>query len=258
MVPNPNATSGSGNRLFRRSVAFGLGAGGRRRPPHGGLSGPVGITDGYDSGPIVAQVIALGGGQYRVKVLEGFRSHDEALRGPRRGRPRTQGEPTPGRLDPDSTPIDDGTLESDPRTGQTHLADLPARRGGGEQVKRHVRTGEDRSQVRPRWGPSRRPARSSCSMARTSTRWTQLRRGQRRGQPVSKWSATTRMRVAYLRAQDLVCPGPEGQLLLAPDDGVKALAQRQADSPRTTPHAASRWIRTRSRSRFSRASTNCC
>lgn len=35
------------------------------------------LTDGYDSGPVVWQVIALGGGQYRALLLEGFETTAE-------------------------------------------------------------------------------------------------------------------------------------------------------------------------------------
>jgi len=68
------------------------------------------LTEGYDSGSIVAQVIALGSDQYRARFLEGFVVTTEpyaVLDG------QAQGGKVKfsGRLNPDSTPIE-GTIEA--------------------------------------------------------------------------------------------------------------------------------------------------
>ncbi len=67
------------------------------------------LTDGYDSGPLAGQVIALGGGQYRALLLEGFGTTAEpyaVLEG------QLQGDDVKfsGRLRPETTPIN-GTIE---------------------------------------------------------------------------------------------------------------------------------------------------
>ena len=90
------------------------------------------VTDGYDSGSAAAQVIALGGGQYQVKLLEGLavttapytvldgQVQDGKLR-------------LAGRLNPDRTPID-GTVEVTVEQG-TFIGRFQGETAGGEQIK---------------------------------------------------------------------------------------------------------------------------
>jgi len=101
-------------------------------PLMGDYQGRWEVTDGYDSGPIVAQVIALGGGNYRVKFLEGFavttRPYAVVDGQAQGGRVKLSGQ-----LDSDSTPIDgtlDATLEEGKLTGR-----FEGQTSGGERVQ---------------------------------------------------------------------------------------------------------------------------
>jgi hypothetical protein len=87
--------------------------------------------EGYNSGPLAAEVIALGGGQYRTRLLEGFgetRDPYAVLDGQLQdGRVKFS-----GKLNPDSTTIEgdiEAVLEKDKFTGQFQGET------GGEQVK---------------------------------------------------------------------------------------------------------------------------
>jgi hypothetical protein len=88
-------------------------------------------TDGYNSGSLAAEVIALGGGQYRARLLEDFgttRDPYAVLDGQLQdGRVKFS-----GRLNPDSTSVEgdvEAVLEKDKFTGQFKGET------GGEQVK---------------------------------------------------------------------------------------------------------------------------
>ncbi len=90
------------------------------------------VTDGYDSGSAAAQVIALGDGQYQVKLLEGL-AVTTAPYAVLDGQVRDGKLALSGRLNPNSSPIEgtvEMTVERDKFTGR-----FQGQTGGGEPIK---------------------------------------------------------------------------------------------------------------------------
>ncbi len=173
-------------------------------------------VEGYNSGPLVAQVIALGGGQYQAKLLEGF----EVTIDPYaivEGQLRGDQVKLSGRLDPVTTTIDDGTIEitieKDKFTGQF--------RGdaGGQQVKGTISLTKTVRRS-PTLG-TKPPAGAIVLFDGTNfDEWVSL--GGRRGTiNLIEAVGNTQNAVAYLQAKVWSPKTQPATLQLGSDDGVK-------------------------------------
>lgn len=186
-------------------------------PLMGDYQGQWEVTDGYDSGPIVAQVIALGGGQYQVKFLEGFavttRPYAVLDGQAQGGRVKLT-----GRLDSDSTPIDgtlEATLEQDKLTGR-----FEGQTGGGEQVKGTFAM-EKTVRKSPTLGAKPPVGAIVLFDGAHFDKWTSF--GAVKGAVnLIEAVGNNQDAVAYLRAKIWSPQAQKAALLLGTDDGVKA------------------------------------
>jgi hypothetical protein len=173
------------------------------------------LVDWYDDGPLVAQVIALGDGQYRARLLENFieRSEPYAIL---EGQVRDGKVVFSGRLSPDSTPVDgtiEATIEQDKFTGRFQG------RTGGEQVKGTISLKRIVRQS-PTLG-AKPPAGAIVLFDGTNfDKW--VRFGVRRGViDISEALGGADNAVAYLRARLWSAQAQQATLRLGSDDGVK-------------------------------------
>ncbi|MEN6333795.1 MAG: DUF1080 domain-containing protein, partial [Phycisphaerales bacterium] len=176
------------------------------------------VTDGYDSGSLVAEVIALGGGQYQAKFIEGFAvttkpyavvdGHVSDL-GP--------AVSFSGRLNSDSTPIDgtiNATIEQGKLTGQ-----FEGKTDGGEEVKGTFLL--EKIVRKPPTLGVKPPAGAVVLFDGTNfDKWTSF--GAVRGVVnLVEVVGNTQDAVAYLRAKLWSPQAQKATLALGTDDGVK-------------------------------------
>lgn len=173
------------------------------------------LVDWYDSGPIVAQVIALGDGQYRARFLEEFTARTDPY-AVLDGQVRNGKVTFSGRLDPDSTPIDgtiEVTIEQDKLTGrfQGHA--------GGEQVSGKIAMKKTVRQS-PALG-AKPPAGAIALFDGTNfDKW--VRFGVRRGIiDIADALGGVDNAVAYLQTKIWSPRAQQATLRLGSDDGVK-------------------------------------
>ncbi len=173
------------------------------------------VTDGYDSGPIVAQVIALGGSQYRAKFLEGFALTTEPY-AVVDGQAQDGKVKFAGRLSPDSTPID-GTIEATIEGGK--LTGRFQGQTGGDEVKGTISL-EKTVRQSPTLG-ARPPAGAVVLFDGTNfDKWISF--GARRGTiNLIEAVGNAQDAVAYLRAKVWSPRAQKATLQLGSDDGVK-------------------------------------
>jgi hypothetical protein len=173
------------------------------------------VPDAYESGPLVAQVIALGGSQYRIRLLEDFTTTSDPY-AVMEGQLRSGKVEFAGRLDPHSTPID-GTikavLEKDKLTGRFEGETDGQRIKGTLSLKKTVRTS-------PTLG-ARPPAGAVVLFDGTGfDKWLSL--GGPKGMiNLIEAVGNAQNAVAYLKAQVWSQKGRPATLLLGSDDGVK-------------------------------------
>ena len=174
------------------------------------------ITDGYDSGSAAAQVIALGGGQYQVKLLEGL-AVTTAPYAVLDGQVQDGKLKLSGRLNPDSTPIE-GTVEATIEQGK-FAGRFQGRTAGGEQMK-----GTFSLEKTVRRSPTlgvRPPAGAVVLFDGTNfDKWVSF--GARKGQiNIIEAIGDAQDAVAYLRAGVWSPQARKATLQLGTDDGVK-------------------------------------
>jgi hypothetical protein len=174
------------------------------------------ITDGYDSGDIVAQVIALGGDQYQAKFLEGFvvTTKPYAVID---GQARDGKVKFTGRLNSDSTPID-GTIEATIEQGKL-TGRFEGQTTGSEQVK-GVLTLEKTVRQPPSLGA--KPPAGAVVLFDGSNfdKWTSF--GAVKGVVnLIEAVGNTQDAAAYLRAKVWSPREQKATLQLGTDDGVK-------------------------------------
>jgi len=174
------------------------------------------LTEGYNSGPLAAQVIALGGGQYQVRLLEGFDVTTDPY-GVLEGQLQGDKVRLSGRLDPVATTVDGGTIEAviekDKLTGQ-----FKGETGGG-QVKGTISLRKTTRQP-PTLG-ARPPAGAVVLFDGTNfNEWVSL--GGRRGTiNLVEAVGNAQNAVAYLQAKVWSPKKQAATLQLGSDDGVK-------------------------------------
>ena len=175
------------------------------------------VADTYDSGSLVGQVVALGGGQYRVLLLEGFGMTVEpyaVLDG------QLQGDNVKfsGRLRPETTPIDgtiEMTLEKDKFAGR-----FQGETSGGERVNGTASL--TRTLRRSPTLGAKPPAGAVVLFDGTNfDKWVSLG-GPKGAINLAEALGSTQNAVAYLRAKVWSPKEQPATLRLASDDGVKA------------------------------------
>jgi len=185
-------------------------------PLMGDYQGRWEVTDGYNSGDMAAQVIALGGGQYQAKFLEGLVVTTKpyaVIDGQALGGKVTFS----GRLSPDSTPIDgamEATLEGGKIAGR-----FEGQTDAGEKVK-GVFTLEKTVRQSPTLG-AKPPAGAIVLFDGTNfDKWTSF--GAVKG-VVNLIGAVGNVQdaAAYLRARIWSPQAQKAPLQVGTDDGVK-------------------------------------
>lgn len=174
------------------------------------------VTDGYNSGPIAAEVIALGGGQYQVKFLEGF-AVTTAPYAVLDGQVQGGKVKLSGRLNSDSTPIDgtmEAILERDKLTGK-----FEGRTTGGEDIKGTMSLAKT-VRKSPTLG-AKPPAGAIVLFDGTNfDKWTTF--GAQKGKiNLIEIVGNAQDAVAYLKAKLWSPRAQQATLQLGSDDGVK-------------------------------------
>ncbi len=174
------------------------------------------VTDGYDSGSMAAYVIALGDGQYQVKLAEGF-GVTTAPYAVLEAQAKDGKLEFSGKLDPDSSPIEGtvtATIEKGKFTGR-----FQGQTGGGESVKGTFSL-EKTVRQSPTLG-AKPPAGASVLFDGTNfDKWTRF--GFSRGViNIIDAIGNAQDAVAYLRAGIWSAQAQKATLQLGTDDGVK-------------------------------------
>ena len=174
------------------------------------------LVDAYESGSLAAQVIALGGGRYRVRLLEGFAMTVEPY-AVLEGQSEAGKVKLSGQTNPDTTDLYgkmQATLERDSLAGRFEGETSAGERVKGEfSLARTVRRS-------PTLGATP-PARAIVLFDGTDfDEWVSL--GGRKGViNISELIGSTENAAAYLRARIWSAKQQRGTLQLGSDDGVK-------------------------------------
>jgi hypothetical protein len=209
---------GSMATLWICALVLLLGAGVRAAevdPLMGDWQGTWEQIDGYNSGSLAAEVIALGGGQYRVRLVEDFgttRDPYAVLDGQLQdGRVKFS-----GKLNPDSSSVDgdiEAALEKDRFTGQFKGE------AGGEQIKGKLTLAKTVRQS-PTLGAKPPAGAVVLFDGRSFDEWVSL--GGPKGMiNISEAIGNTQNAVAYLWATIQSRKEQKAILQLGSDDGVK-------------------------------------